>query len=71
MAWYDANPPRGEIVLLVGPPEDHGHEPVDADALLRAALAEAKPSQAAAQVARATGMDRRELYARALELQRK
>jgi 16S rRNA (cytidine1402-2'-O)-methyltransferase len=70
MAWYDANPPRGEIVLLVGPPEDHGHEPVDADALLRAALAEAKPSQAAAQVARATGMDRRELYARALELQR-
>ena len=70
LAWYDAHPPKGEIVLLVGPPVDHGHEEVDADALLRAALAEAKPSQAAAQVARATGMDRRELYARALELQR-
>ena len=28
------------------------------------------PSQAAAQVAKATGMDRRELYARAMELQR-
>lgn len=68
IAWYEANPPRGEIVLLVAPPEDHGHEEVDADALLRAALAEAKPSQAAAQVAKATGMDRRELYARALEL---
>ncbi len=70
IAWYEAHPPRGEIVLLVGPPEDHGHEEVDADALLRAALAGAKPSQAAAQVARATGIDRRALYARAVELQR-
>lgn len=70
IAWYEAHPPKGEIVLLVGPPTDHGHEPVDADALLRAALAEMKPSQAAAQVAKATGMDRRELYARAMELQR-
>lgn len=70
IAWYEAHPPKGEIVLLVGPPTDHGHEEVDPDALLRTALAEAKPSQAAAQVAKATGMDRRELYARALELQR-
>ena len=36
----------------------------------RAALYEAKPSQAAARVAKATGMDRRVLYARAMELQR-
>ena len=70
IAWYEAHPPKGEIVLLVGPPQDHGHEEVDADALLRAALYEAKPSQAAARVAKATGMDRRELYARAMELQR-
>lgn len=70
IAWYEAHPPKGEIVLLVGPPADHGNEEVDADALLRAALAEARPSQAAAKVAKATGMDRRELYARAMELQR-
>ena len=70
IAWYEAHPPKGEIVLLVGPPVDHGHEEVDADALLRTALATLKPSQAAGQVARATGMDRRELYARAMELQR-
>lgn len=70
LAWYEAHPPKGEIVLLIGPPVDHGHEEVDADALLRDALSELKPSQAAAQVARATGMDRRELYARAMELQR-
>ena len=68
IAWYEAHPPKGEIVLLVGPPVDHGHEEVDADALLRAALAEVNPSQAAARVAKATGMDRRALYARALAL---
>lgn len=70
IAWYEAHPPKGEIVLLIGPPADHGNEEVDADAMLRAALAVAKPSQAAAQVARATGIDRRALYARAMELQR-
>ena len=70
IAWYEAHPPKGEIVLLIGRPEDHGHEEIDPDAMLRSALAEFKPSQAAAQVAKATGMDRRELYARALEIQR-
>ncbi|RYA86562.1 hypothetical protein, partial [Enterobacter cloacae complex sp. 743-2DZ2F-22B] len=70
IAWYEAHPPKGEIVLLVGPPVEHGNEEVDADALMRSALAAHKPSQAAAQVAKATGMDRRELYARAMELQK-
>ena len=37
----------------------------DIDALLRAALATAKASQAAGQVAKATGHDRKALYARA------
>jgi 16S rRNA (cytidine1402-2'-O)-methyltransferase len=36
--------------------------------LLAEALATLKPSQAAAQVAKATGLDRKSLYARALEL---
>lgn len=66
-AHYAAHPPKGEIVLLVGPPSDDRGE-VDADALLREALAEDKPSQAAARVAKATGLDRKTLYARALEL---
>jgi 16S rRNA (cytidine1402-2'-O)-methyltransferase len=64
---YAAHPPKGEIVLMVAPPSDEPGE-VDADALLRAALATEKPSQAAAQVAKATGLDRKMLYARALEL---
>ncbi|MGN6497592.1 MAG: 16S rRNA (cytidine(1402)-2'-O)-methyltransferase [Tsuneonella sp.] len=65
---YAAHPPKGEIVLLVAPANDHGAERGDIDALLRAALETLSPSQAAAQVARATGADRRELYARAMAL---
>ena len=67
-AHYEAHPPRGEIVLMIGPPPEAETSEADADALLRAALATEKPSQAAAQVAKATGLDRKALYARALEL---
>ena len=67
-AHYAAHPPRGEIVLLIGPPAERAAESFDADALLREALESEKPSQAASQVARATGLDRKVLYARALEL---
>jgi 16S rRNA (cytidine1402-2'-O)-methyltransferase len=66
---YRAHPPKGEIVLLVGPPgAAPPPEAADVDELLRAALQSEKPSQAAAQVAKATGLDRKALYARALEL---
>ena len=67
-AHYGAHPPRGEIVLLVGPPPDSVSTEAEAETLLREALETEKPSQAAAQVARATGLDRKALYARALEL---
>ncbi len=70
-AHYTAHPPRGEIVLLVGPPGETETSDADADALLREALATLKPSQAAGEVARATGLDRKTLYARALELRDK
>ncbi len=62
--------PKGELVLVVGPPL----EPLtvlddDAvDARLRRALAEQGPSRAAALVAEATGRPRAELYKRALAL---
>jgi 16S rRNA (cytidine1402-2'-O)-methyltransferase len=68
IAHYEAHPPRGEIVLLVGPPTEQVAGEVDVDALLRSALETEKPSQAAGQVAKATGLDRKTLYARALEL---
>ncbi len=68
-AHYTAHPPKGEIVLLVAPPaapEAPGE--ADIDALLRAALAELPPSKAAARVAKAHGLDRKALYARAMDL---
>ncbi len=69
VAHYEAHPAKGEIVLLVAPPgEAEPPGEADVDALLRAALATGKPSQAAGQVAKATGLDRKQLYARALEL---
>lgn len=68
IAHYSAHPPKGEIVLMVGPPGEVDRAAVDVDALLRAELVHAKASQAAAAVAKATGLDRKVLYARALEL---
>jgi 16S rRNA (cytidine1402-2'-O)-methyltransferase len=68
-AHYAAHPPKGEIVLMVGPPvAGETGAASDPDALLREALTEASPSKAAARVAKATGLDRQALYARAVEL---
>jgi 16S rRNA (cytidine1402-2'-O)-methyltransferase len=61
--------PKGEIVVIVGPP---GEQPAasadDAEALLRTALAHMPAAKAAGEVARATGLNRRDLYARALAM---
>ncbi|MEP7221096.1 MAG: 16S rRNA (cytidine(1402)-2'-O)-methyltransferase [Novosphingobium sp.] len=65
---YAAHPPKGEIVLMIGPPLPVDRGEVDVDAMLLTLLANEKPSQAAAQVAKATGLDRKVLYARAMEL---
>lgn len=66
---YMAHPPRGEIVLMAGPPGAAPAPDDDAiDAELRAALAEMSTSQAAGKVAKALGLDRKTLYARAMEL---
>ncbi|NMW31388.1 16S rRNA (cytidine(1402)-2'-O)-methyltransferase [Altererythrobacter sp. RZ02] len=67
-AHYRMEPPKGEIVLLIGPPIPEVTSPQDADALLKLALEVDKPSQAAGKVAKETGLDRKTLYARALEL---
>ena len=65
--------PKGEIVVVIGPPEAGG-EPLDdaaLDARLTAALAEHGASRAAALVAEETGRPRTALYQRLLELQGK
>ncbi|WP_420412920.1 16S rRNA (cytidine(1402)-2'-O)-methyltransferase [Roseibium sp.] len=60
---------KGEIVILVGPPEEKPDEDAaDLDSLLQEALADMPVSKAAKQVAKATGLDRDEVYKRALDL---
>ncbi len=67
-AHYAEHAARGEITLLVGPAPDE--EPTEAalDDQLRAALATHSVKDAAALVAAASGLPRRTVYARALEL---
>lgn len=62
--------PKGEAVVVVGPPGSGGAEeaPPDLDALLREALKSQSVRDAAATVAAATGLKKREVYARALDL---
>ncbi len=67
-AHYTAHPPKGEIVLLVAPPVEAIFDTGDADALLVDALKTMKASQAVAHVAKTTGLDRKVLYARAMEM---
>ncbi len=64
---YAAHPPKGEIVLLIGPPVDEASSAAP-DELLREALKDLPVSKAAGRVAKVTGLDRQTLYARAMEL---
>ncbi len=69
VAHYDhAGPPKGEIVIVVGPPEEQGSSAADVDTLLRRALDSMSVKDAAATVAAATGSPKRTVYARALEI---
>lgn len=67
--YEEAGPPKGEIVIVVGPPEKRAalctHE---VDAMLENALARATLKDAVAEVVAMTGLPRRDVYARALEL---
>jgi len=70
-AFYaDAPQPKGEIVVLVGPPGVDVAEASesDVDAALTAALVRHSVREAAALVAAETGLPRRAVYARALKL---
>ena len=69
-AHYAANAARGEITVLLGPAAEEDTDAEDLDGRLRAALAEHSVKDAAALVAGSTGLPRRAVYARALELSR-
>ncbi|MET3526468.1 16S rRNA (cytidine(1402)-2'-O)-methyltransferase [Phenylobacterium koreense] len=63
--------PKGELVVLVGPGREEAATAADADTALKDALTRLKPADAAAEVAKALGLPRRDLYRRAMELKQK
>jgi len=66
---YADTAPRGEIVVVIGPPPERSEASDDElDAALDNALRNLSPSRAAADVALALGIPRKRAYARALEL---
>jgi 16S rRNA (cytidine1402-2'-O)-methyltransferase len=66
---YESVPPKGEIVIVVGPPlEAERVSDTEIDRLLEKALATLSPSRAAARVAEELNIPRKRAYARALEL---
>ncbi|WP_215349768.1 16S rRNA (cytidine(1402)-2'-O)-methyltransferase [Sphingopyxis soli] len=70
-ARYADAPPKGEIVIVVGPPGEESAGEADSatiDAALRAAMADRPVAQAAKAVAKQYGLDRHDVYARALAL---
>jgi len=66
--YAEAGEPKGEVVIVIAPPEENAQNDLDPDALLREALAEFSVKDAAAHVAKITGLSRQELYSRALIL---
>jgi 16S rRNA (cytidine1402-2'-O)-methyltransferase len=66
--YHEAGAPKGEIVLVIGPPETSVQAPMDVDAALKDALERMGIKEAATAVAAASGRPRREIYARALAL---
>lgn len=71
--YAQAETPKGEVVLVIGPPGDE--KPAiaedDLDAQLERALAAASLRDAVAAVAEATGLPRKQVYQRALALGRR
>ena len=68
-ARYADAPPKGEIVIVVAPPgEPEAASGEDVDSALAEALTRLSTGQAASEVAKRLGVDRKELYARVLAM---
>lgn len=69
-AYATADPPRGEIVIVIAPPSEDVRRPDanELDDLLRRALDRVSMKDAVSEVAAGTGLPRRDIYQRALAL---
>lgn len=71
-ARYVEHEPKGEIVLIVGPPaDDFLFEAGDVDTALREALETMPAARAAGAIAKRFGLERSDVYARATEIKSK
>ncbi len=71
-ARYAAQEPKGEIVLIVGPPaENTAFDTGDVDAALQEALTTMAAAKAASAIAKRFGLERHAVYLRATELKSK
>jgi 16S rRNA (cytidine1402-2'-O)-methyltransferase len=68
--YQDDAAPRGEIVIVIAPPDPDAQRATDhdVDALLQAALTRTSVKEAVSEVASATGHPRRAVYQRALAM---
>ncbi|HEY2357966.1 MAG TPA: 16S rRNA (cytidine(1402)-2'-O)-methyltransferase [Phenylobacterium sp.] len=60
--------PKGELVILVGPGQETVASATDVDTALADALERLRPAEAAAEVAKALGLSRRDVYQRAMQM---
>jgi 16S rRNA (cytidine1402-2'-O)-methyltransferase len=68
-ARYSEAPPKGEIVIVIGPPGDAAPaDEADVEAALSEAMSRLSASRAAAEVAERLGLPRRQVYEQALKL---
>jgi 16S rRNA (cytidine1402-2'-O)-methyltransferase len=69
-AYAEGAETRGEIVVVIAPPDASANklDDSDVDAMLRSALARGSVKDAVSEVADATGRPRRDIYRRALEM---
>jgi len=68
---YAEDPPRGEVVIVVGGAVESARDTVDTSAVARSILAQGvKPSKAARELSAITGIDRAEAYALVTKLVR-
>ncbi|MCY6383046.1 16S rRNA (cytidine(1402)-2'-O)-methyltransferase [Hoeflea prorocentri] len=66
--YRSADTVKGEIVLVIGPPPAQATSEEEAEALLRELIRTHSPAQAASEAARRTGLPRKTLYRRLLEI---
>lgn len=69
--YRDGPAPKGEVVVVVGPPSERVVDDAELDHALGTALEAASVKEAAAAVAAELGLPRRRVYARALELKQR